>query len=118
VGAAELEAIVDQMEDIEILALFVQADEAAGEPQTFVMTYVGFGERAWVGVLGWPDDLEVPSEHKMDDLAERGWLRILDTQARRGRSLSLSRAAMLGRRTLSSRLAIPERLISVGTRHA
>jgi hypothetical protein len=70
------------VEDIEILGLFVTADEVAAEPQTFVMTYVAFKKRAWAGVVGWPEGVEVPSEHKMDDLSQRGWLRTLSRQGK------------------------------------
>jgi hypothetical protein len=37
----------------------------------------GMGPRAWAGVVGWPDGEEVPSEHTIDDLSERGFVRVL-----------------------------------------
>jgi len=66
---------VPGLEDIEMLGLLVQADEEAGDPQTWVMTYTGEG-RVLVGVQGWPDDVEPLSEHEIDDLTDRGWVRI------------------------------------------
>jgi hypothetical protein len=70
------------LDDIEVLGLLVTADEVAGDPQTYVLTYTGAEGRVFVGVVGWPDDVEVPSEHQVDDLGHHGWVRISQERGR------------------------------------
>jgi hypothetical protein len=51
----------------------------------------GMGPRAWAGVGGWPDDAEVPSEHTIDELAERELVRMLSIKGN-GRTFAVTEA--------------------------
>lgn len=66
----------------EILAELVEADEAAGEPELFVLHYGGEGP-AIVGHPGWPEDQPAPSDMQVDDLEERGWVRMDEREGKR-----------------------------------
>jgi hypothetical protein len=74
----------------EILCGLVAADEAAGEAQLFVLTYTAQGP-VILGHPGWPGDERPPSSVEVDDLAERGWVRI-DTVNGKGRSFAITGA--------------------------
>jgi hypothetical protein len=77
---------------LDTLGLLIAADEAHGEPQTWSMMHTGgMGPRAWAGVGGWPDDAEVPSEHTIDELAERGFVRVLRIKGN-GRTFAITGA--------------------------
>jgi hypothetical protein len=67
------------IEGIELLGMLVRADEIAGRPQTWVL-YGRFNDNTWVGVVGWPETVEVPSPHELDDLADEGWVRVLKSE--------------------------------------
>jgi hypothetical protein len=66
------------MDDIEVLGLLVQGDEAAGERQTWVFYVSGGGARLFVGGVGWPEDTEVPTTAQIDDLIDSRWLRLVE----------------------------------------
>jgi|BarGraIncu00222A_1022003.scaffolds.fasta_scaffold39704_2 hypothetical protein len=63
-------------EDYEVLGLLVAADNAAREPGTFLLVYVGGGGREIIGHAGWPDDAHAPSDLQVDELADLGWVRL------------------------------------------
>jgi hypothetical protein len=75
------------MDEHQILAALVAADEAAKHRQTFTLFPVaGTHDWAFAGVV-WPDDVRVPSANEIDDLADRGWVRI---NSRRGHQRSFA----------------------------
>jgi hypothetical protein len=59
----------------DLIAELVAADEAAGEAQTFQVYQAG-GGRKIVGHPGWPNETTPPSQIEVDELEERGWVRI------------------------------------------
>jgi hypothetical protein len=64
------------MDEHRALADLVACDEAAGQWQTFTLFPVaGTADWAFAGVV-WPDDVPVPSANEIDDLADRGWVRV------------------------------------------
>jgi hypothetical protein len=65
------------MADIELLGLLVEADEVAGDDQTWVLYPRGDGSGIFIGVNGWPKDVEALSQHQIDDLEDEGWVRVL-----------------------------------------
>jgi hypothetical protein len=69
------------MADIELLGLLVEADEVAGDAQTWVLYPRGDGSGIFIGVNGWPKDVEALSQHQIDDLEDEGWG--MGAQARR-----------------------------------
>jgi hypothetical protein len=86
---------------IEILGAFVAADEAVNEPQTFTLFHSGSGW-AIAGHGGWPPDGVVPSNIQVDELAERGWVRV---HQRHGNGLEFSVTGE-GRRVWEKRKAL------------
>ena len=77
---------------LDTFGLLIAADEAHGEPQTWVMIHTGgMGPRAWAGVSDWPVDAEVPSEHTIDELAERELVRMLSIKGN-GRTFAITEA--------------------------
>lgn len=60
----------------DLLGTLVAADEAAGRAQTFVITWTGPNTPAFVGVSGLADDAPVPTDVQVDNMAERGWVRV------------------------------------------
>lgn len=76
------------MRDIrEILGALVAADEAAPEQQTFMLIYAGAGRE--ILAAGWPEDLAAPSKEEVDELEERGWVRVTDAEGS-GRSFAVT----------------------------
>ncbi len=71
-----------------ILAEIVTADEAASDSQSFVLYYSASGP-VIVGHPGWPENQAAPSHVEVDDLEERGWLRI-ETRDGTARSFALT----------------------------
>jgi hypothetical protein len=64
---------------IDILGPLVAADDAVGESRTFTLTYTGgFDQRVLIGHAGWPQEQPAPSDAMVDELADRGWVRITD----------------------------------------
>jgi hypothetical protein len=64
------------MDERQILAALVAADEASCRRQTFTLSPVAATtDWAFAGVV-WPDGVAVPSANDIDDLADRGWVRI------------------------------------------
>ena len=59
----------------DLLAEIVAADELADEPQVFVVGYSWDGP-VIIGHPGWPEDQKAPADVEIDELAERGWVRI------------------------------------------
>lgn len=74
----------------EILGALVRADEAADEPQIFVLYYSGEGPRI-VGHPGWPEEERPPSSVEVDELEERGWVRISQAKGK-GRQFAVTLA--------------------------
>jgi hypothetical protein len=60
----------------DLLGTLVAADEAAGRAQTFVITWTGPNEPAFVGVSGLADDAPVPTDVQVDNMTEFGWVRV------------------------------------------
>jgi hypothetical protein len=60
----------------DLLGTLVAADEAAGRAQTFVITWSGPNDPAFVGVSGVADDAPVPTDVQVDNMAEFGWVRV------------------------------------------
>lgn len=71
----------------DLLAALVAAEEAAGEQQTFLLVYTGGGRELLVA--GWPEDLAAPSTEEVDDLQERGWVRVTDAEGK-GRTFAIT----------------------------
>jgi hypothetical protein len=61
--------------DYEALGALVAADEAAGQPDVFVLTYTGAGPR-FASHPGWPDEKPAPSHIQVDELEDHGWIRV------------------------------------------
>jgi hypothetical protein len=53
----------------------VKADEAAGEPEMFVLYYTQ-GSRIIIGHPGWPQEQNAPSDVQVDELEDQGWVRV------------------------------------------
>lgn len=69
--------------DLEMLGALVAADEAAGEPKTFTLTYTGgFDTRVLIGHSGWPQEQQAPSDVQVDELDARGWVRVAGYQGK------------------------------------
>ncbi len=68
----------------DILGVLVQADEAAGEPDLFVLYYRAEGPTI-IGHPGWPEDAQPPSNVEVDDLETQGSVRVasIDGNGRR-----------------------------------
>lgn len=60
----------------EILGSLITADEVASEPNVFVLIYTGGGDRTFTGHPGWHEAGYVPSEIEVDELEDRGWVRV------------------------------------------
>ena len=72
----------------EILDALVVADDAADEPQLFVLTYTAQGP-VILGHPGWREEETPPSSVEVDDLEERGWVR-LDSASGKGRNFAIT----------------------------
>ena len=90
---------------IEILGELVAADEAAGEPHVFVLVYTMSDHAEFVGHPGWPDDAPVPSSLVVDDLADRGWVRISESEGMR-RTFGVTEAGRAAHASWSARRAV------------
>jgi hypothetical protein len=75
-------------DDYEVLGALVAADEAAGEPDIFVLTYTGSGPR-FASHPGWPDERPAPTHIRVDELADHGWVRITQS-AGKGRHFAVT----------------------------
>lgn len=65
------------LDDYEVLGALVAADEAAQEPEVFVLIYTGgMGGPEIVGHPGWPDDAAAPSDVRVDEFEDLGWVRV------------------------------------------
>jgi hypothetical protein len=76
-------------EIIDVLGLLVAADQARGEVQDWGLYYTAGGP-IWVGGSGWPDDVAVASTAEIDEMAERGWLRITGYPSDKGRQFAVT----------------------------
>jgi hypothetical protein len=74
----------------EIILALAAADEAADEPQEFVLYYSAKG-RQIIGHPGWPDGALPPATVEVDDLDERNWVRVSDATGK-GRHFALTGA--------------------------
>jgi hypothetical protein len=73
------------------LQFLVEADEAAGEPDIFVLYYPGGGERpSIIGHGGWPEDAPPPSSVEVDEMEDRGWVRVTKRDGQ-GRHFAVTR---------------------------
>lgn len=89
----------------EAIVALVTADEAAGEPELFVLYYSGTGP-VILGHSGWQDDDEPPSTLLVDTLEERGWVRVHEREGK-GRQFAVSEAGRGAAAAHRRRLAAP-----------
>jgi hypothetical protein len=68
---------------IETLGRLVDANRAAGRNQMFVLTYPGGPAPELVGHPGWQQGSEAPTTAEVDDMADRGWVQIVDIEGKR-----------------------------------
>jgi hypothetical protein len=76
-------------EIIDVLGLLVAADQARREVQDWGLYYTAGGP-IWVGGSGWPDDVAVASTAEIDEMAERGRLRITGYPSDKGRQFAVT----------------------------
>lgn len=80
----------------DLLATIVAAEGASDERGPFVL-YYGAGGPVIIAPPKWPDDETVPSSVDVDDLEERGWVRVYPSEGRGRRFASTVRGQEVAR---------------------
>ena len=96
----------------DLLATIVAAEEVSDNREPFVL-YYSAGGPVIIAPPKWPDDEPVPSSVEVDDLAERGWVRLYPSEGSGQAFASTARGQEVARAYARERAAAQASAVSL-----